>query len=396
MKRIRDTFRKATDKQRAVASIIEGTRFKRGKRGVQKLLYDSEKVKQRPELYHQIDPEKADAYANVLTAMLKKKTWRHKRPQCKRQYCPNRTKGKGKWSTLYIPTLDDHIIGHMLIDANKEAFTRGMHPHCCGSVPGRGISRVIELVERWMRDDKQCRYFVKLDIRHFFDNINAEKLKATLRTKIKDPDSLWGLDQIIDSAPVACPVGYYTSPWFANLYLEKLDWYVEQQLYKTRRGKRIKYVRHFLRYIDDILLIGTSRTDLEKAVHGIIAYLRENYQLEIKPEWEIKKIGKHDGDKLAKGTYWLDMGGYKFCKDATILRDGIFLSAARLAREMYKASYYTIHQCLSINSKIGWAKHSDHQGFIGKYILPYVNIKQTRRIIGYVAKIEQLRICQAT
>lgn len=63
---------------------------------------------------------------------------------------------------------------------------------------------------------------------------------------------------------------------------------------------------------------------------------------------------------------------------------------------MYKASYYTIHQCLSINSKIGWAKHSDHQGFIGKYILPYVNIKQTRRIIGYVAKIEQLRICQAT
>ena len=178
--------------------------------------------------------------------------------------------------------------------------------------------------------------------KQYFDNINGEILKQKLRRKIKDKDVLQVHDQIIDSTKllegkiedlhpgakppeeIACPVGYYTSPWYANLYLEELDWFVEQQLYKERRGKRIKYVRHYLRYVDDMLLIGTSKTDLEKAVREIKKRLRQTLGLEIKDCWEIKAIGKHieiDGKRQMKpGTYWCDIGGYKFCKDGTILR----------------------------------------------------------------------------
>ena len=209
-----------------------------------------------------------------------------------------------------------------------------------------------------------------------------------LREKIKDENVLWAFEKIIYSAPVACPVGYYTSPFFANLYLQDLDWFIEKDLYKVRRGKKIKFVRHMIRYMDDLLLVGTSKLDLKKAVYAIIDHL-DKYDLKVKPTWEIKVIGKHeliDGEwKLKPNTFWCDMGGYKFCKDATILRSGIFLASMRLARKMFREDYHTIHQCKSIVSRVGWSCHCNNDNYVSK-IKNYVDLKTTRRIISDVEK----------
>ena len=380
MKRLGNVWNDFVSNDNAATAIVEGTRFKRSQKAVSFLLSNDSQKK------GQLDAEEVKKYAQVIVDKIKKGEWQHKQPKHRRQFCKSRTKAGGKWRELYIPELEDHIVGHMAMQAAMPAFTKGMHPHCCGSVPDRGIKHVVVNVEKWMKHDLQCRYFVKLDIRHFFDNIQAKKLKQALREKIKDERLLKIFEQIIDSAPVACPIGYYTSPWLANLYIESLDWFIEQSLYKERRGKRIKYVRHYLRYVDDILLIGTSKADLEKSVRAIKKYLIENYNLEIKDNWEIKKIGKHeikDGKWILKpGTYMCDIGGYKFCKDSTILRDDVFLETARLARKMKKQGYYKIHQCESINARIGWASHCDNIHFLKKYINSQIDVKKTRRIVS--------------
>lgn len=382
MKRVGNIWNDTTSIKNGITAVIDGTRYKRGNHEVQRLLFDDK--------HHMIDPAKARKYAEPICDDLKSGTWKHSEPKHRRQFCRNRASSKGKWRDLYIPTLRDHIVAHMLIQTSLAAFMRGMYPDCCGSVPGRGIKHIVKRVTHWLQDDKECRYFVKLDIRKFFDNIDRDILKAKLRQKIKDKYVLEAFDQIIDSAPVACPVGYYTSPWFANLYLESLDWFIAQQLYKERRGKRISFVRHRIRYIDDILLIGTSKLDLKKAVHAISDYLLENYGLHIKDSWEIKKIGKHelvDGEwKLKPGTYWCDIGGYKFSKDATILRDGIFLHTRRLVRKVYKQGYATDHQNRSLISQIGWASHCDSGNFFENDVRPYVNVKEIRRAISHVDK----------
>lgn len=385
MKRLGNTWKDVYDIDNGILSVVEGTRYKRGNREVQKLLKDG--------AYHEIDREKAREYVEPIALALMTKEWRHGTPRFKRQFCPNSSKKKGKWRNLYIPTLKDHTVGHMLMNANMKAFTRGMYPHCCGSVPGRGIKHVIKHVSYWMQHDRQCRYFAKLDIRKFFDNISGDILKRKLAEKIKDKDSLWAFDQIIDSAPVACPVGYYTSPWFANLYLQEFDWFVVQQLYKVRRGKRINYVRHYLRYTDDMLLMGTSKSDLEKAVRAIATFL-SGLGLQLKTTWEIKKIGQMENGKLKEGTYWCDIGGYKFCRDCIVLRDGVFLSFRRLARMIRKRGY-TPHSCRAIISKLGWAKHANSIGLIECEIKPYINIKSVRRYIGNVDKNEKRRERQA-
>ena len=382
MKRLKHTFEAVCDIENGIQAVIEGTKFKRGNRETRKLLSDDE--------YHRIDREKAKEFVIPIIESLKNRTWRHGEPRHRRQFCRNSSKKKGKWRDLHIPSLVDHTVGHMLVEANKQAFTKGMYPHSCGSVPGRGIKHIIDRVSWWFQHDKQCRYFVKLDIRKFFDSIDRDILKRKLAEKIKDKDTLWAFYQIIDSAPVACPVGYYTSPWFGNLYLEKLDWFIVQQLYKERRGKRINYVRHYIRYMDDILLIGTSKADLEKAIRAIQKELAD-INLTIKPNWEIKKIGKMENGKLKPGTYWCDIGGYKFCKDCVILRDGIFLSFRKLARQIRKCGY-TPHRCRAIMSKTGWAKHADSEKLIENEIKPYINIKNVRRYIGHVDAELQRRV----
>ena len=371
MKRLGRIWNDVLDLDNGFVAVVEGTANKRNHKETQRFYFSAEEVAADPTLYHVIDPKKAKAYAAELIEQLRNGTWVPKEPVHFRRYCRNKTQAKGKWRDLYVPAFDEHIVAHMVMQAVMPAFVRGMHPHCCGSVPGRGIRHIVRNVERWIRNDRECRYFVKLDIRHFFDNIDAEKLLEALRSHIKDRYVLDVFEKIIRSAPTACPVGYYTSPYFANLYLQKLDWYIEQELYKVRRGKRIKFVRHYLRYMDDMLLIGTSKRDLYKAVSAIRDYLRKNYGLELKTSWEVKRIG----------AYYCDIGGYKFCRDSTILRDGIFLACMRLARRMWKNGYYKVRQCRSLISRIGWSAHCDSFRFLER-VRSMVEITTVRRIIS--------------
>lgn len=370
MKRLGNIWTDVIDEDFAVSALVDGVKHKKHQKSVQKLLNDD----------HTVNLEKAREYVRPIIEDLKNGTYTPGDPICKRRLCKNKS-NKGKWRDLYVPSLRDHVVHHMLIQASIKAFTRGMHPFCCGSVPGRGIKWILKYVEKWVRYDKRSVYFVKLDIKHFFDNINPEILKRKLSEKIKDKKVLKVFNKIIDSSPTACPIGFYTSPWFANLYLEKFDWYVVQNF----------NIRHYLRYMDDMLLISHCKRLLEKLIGYLKKYLHDELGLEIKNSWEIKAIGRHriiGGEyTMLRGTDWLDIGGYKFCKDATILRDGIFLSTKR---EVKKRAY-SLRWCRSVNSVLGWASHSDSHNFTNKYVKPYVNIKRTKRVIRNVDKNRKWR-----
>lgn len=346
--------------------------------------------------YHQIDIVKVRKYADMCISELSSGTWVHQTPKRRCQWCPNKTKKGGKWRELYIPSLKDHCIAHIIMHACEPAFMKGMHPHCCGSVPGRGIKRLYVNVRKWFKYDGKAKYFVKLDIRKFFDSIRKDDLCKCFERHIKDKQVLSWLSQIVYSAPSACPVGYYTSPWFANLLLQDLDWFIEQKLYKFRSGKRIKYVKHYLRYIDDMVLIGSSKSDLKKSVHAIQKYLSDHFGLSIKDCWEIKEIGTYKECKSCKTKKcMLDMGGYKFSKDAVILRDGIYLAVTRLARRIKKRHRPTISQALSLMSRVGWSKMCNNYRFLKFKIKPYVNLKKVRRMISNVDKVGKRRPEQA-
>ncbi len=92
-----------------------------------------------------------------------------------------------------------------------------------------------------------------------------------LRRKFKDADLLQLLDEIIDSAP-GLPIGNYMSMFFSNFYLTYFDHWI----------KETKRVRYCFRYMDDIVILGATATELHDLRREISAYLEQTLKLRVK------------------------------------------------------------------------------------------------------------------
>ena len=345
-----------------------------------------------------LDPVKVHDYAVRLVNELETDRWRH-RPGKKRHIVSS-----GKEREIEIARLKDHIVQWMAMLTIEDLETKKMYRHSCGNLPRRGIEDARKTVEKWVRSG-DCRFFVKLDIRHFYRTVNLNKLRDLLRSHIKDRRFLSIMDQIVYSSeewqsllddPRNLAIGYYSSPWFANIYLTPLDNFVTGELYKERRGKRIHYVKHFLRYVDDLLLMGSSRSDLKKAIKKIMDFCRDTLDVEIKKAWEICEVAEllppdeKGRAKIKPGTKQVDIVGYTFTTTSTRVRDGNFLKIRRLAKRirtrLTEKGYVVLRNAQAMLSRVGWFSHADSKHFFELYIKPFVNISFIKEIVSYADK----------
>lgn len=378
MKRIGFLWEKFCTLENAKMAITLGTKNKRNDRAVKRKLGYT-----RPYCY-ELNPKKVDKYARKLVKVLSEDAWEPKMPKHITKPSAN-----GKMREIDCPCLFDHFVHWMLILTIKEPIMRGMYEHSCGSIPGKGIHYAKKKIENWVRNDKQSKYFVKLDIKKFYSSIDHNLLKATFRRLIKDIRILNIIDKSIDTLPTGILIGGYTSPWFANYFLQALDHSVKNDYYKIRRGKRYPAVRHYLRYMDDMLLIGPSKRELEKAVNGIIIYAKAKLGLTIKPTWEIKKVAETECGKIKSG-YVLDIVGYRFYKDHTEVRKRIFLQTRRLVKSIHcdyrKCRAISANKATSLVSRLAWFKHADSRNFNQTSITPYITIKKLTEVISHETK----------
>ncbi len=128
-----------------------------------------------------------------------------------------------------------------------------------------------------LRDDPDgTRYCLKLDVRKFYPSIDHDTLKMVVRKKIKDPDMLWLIDGIIDSAD-GVPIGNYISRHFANLYLSELD----------RRLKEFVGVRYYDRYADGMVMLSGSKPFLHDVLVYINDYQNNDRLLDMKRNYQV-------------------------------------------------------------------------------------------------------------
>jgi len=69
------------------------------------------------------------------------------------------------------------------------------------------------------------------------------------------------------------PLGNLTSQFFANLYLNELDQYVKHKL----------RARHYIRYVDDFVILHENKKQLEKWKELINKFLKEKLKIELHP-----------------------------------------------------------------------------------------------------------------
>ena len=380
MKRIGNLWERFVSMDNAVAAIINGTQNKRTDYIVRRKLGCEDGI---PDHQSLLDPEKVNKYAKRLVNTLQS-GWQ---PAPMRHLTVKPTYGKQR--EIDCPPLADHIIHWMLMQTIHDVVMRGMYEHSYGSIPKRGIDAARKTVEKWVRLDEKAKYFVKLDIRKFYPSIDHDLLKASFRRVIKDVRMLDVIDKTIDCVQTGVPIGTYTSQWFANFYLQPLDHHVTQDLYKLRRKKRTNWAAHYLRYMDDMLIFGTSKRDLEKTVREVIRYCRDVLKLDIKPAWEIRRVAANSED-FGSGIAPVDIVGYRFYRDHTEVRGSIFLHTSRLAARIEKRlrekGAVTLRDAQAVVSLTGWFQHADSKHFIDNYIKPRISMKLMKEVISYAAK----------
>ncbi len=170
----------------------------------------------------------------------------------------------------------DRVVHHAICNILEPIFDRRAIYDTWACRPGKGSHAAIKRAQHFAQ---QYPYFLKCDIRRYFESIDHQILKQLLQRIFKDAQLLNVLNQIIDyplpgSPPnKGLPIGNLTSQHFANLYLGELD-----HALKEKQG-----VKAYLRYMDDMLLFGHNKNELRQTLQYLETFINKHLALTLKP-----------------------------------------------------------------------------------------------------------------
>jgi len=243
-----------------------------------------------------------------------------------------------KMRTIHkLPYYPDRIVQHALVNVCAPVWESSFIRDTFQSIKGRGTHDARKRVESAVRGVPGL-YALKFDIRKYYPNVGNEILKIEVRRKIKCPNTLWLIDNIIDSNQ-GLPIGNYTSQYLGNVYLSDLDWWVKQE---------VRPVAYF-RYCDDLVVLTNSAQEAHDVRRRVFDKLQEDYKLSIKSNWQVFPVD-------ARG---LDFVGFVFTSKRTKLRKNIAKGVSQKAKAIRKSSHQmTPYQIANgAGSYWGWCKH---------------------------------------
>lgn len=170
-------------------------------------------------------------------------------------------------------SFDEQVMQHALMNVCGPVFERQQLFESFATRKDKGTLAAIQQARRYA---KTYPYFIKMDIRKYFDSIEHGTLQHKLRRKFKDPHVLNIFDRIIGSYRVeegrGVPIGNLSSQYFANYYLAFFDRFVKQEL----------RVPGYVRYMDDMLLFHRQKEYLLSSRIPIQEFLRNELGLDCK------------------------------------------------------------------------------------------------------------------
>jgi len=178
-----------------------------------------------------------------------------------------------KERVISAASFDERILQHAIMNILDPCFERHYIHHSYACRKGKGTHRAVIRAFEWTRSRG---WFLKLDIRKYFDSIDHKIVNTALQTLIKDQRVLALLDGLLASYQTVpgygVPIGNLTSQYFANLYLSTLDHFILEEL----------GFGAYVRYMDDFVLWGDNKPVLVEAAAAIKGYLESKLGLRLK------------------------------------------------------------------------------------------------------------------
>ncbi|MBI3272409.1 MAG: group II intron reverse transcriptase domain-containing protein [Planctomycetes bacterium] len=140
---------------------------------------------------------------------------------------------------------------------------RRFDPDSCACRKGKGVDAALRRAQALTR---RAPWVLRSDIERCYPSMDHGVLKEILARTFKDRRLLELLGRIIEHGGVdgkGLPIGNLTSQWLANLYLDRVDRFVRQEL------RPLGYVR----YMDDLALGARDRAHALAMRSGLILFL---------------------------------------------------------------------------------------------------------------------------
>lgn len=186
-----------------------------------------------------------------------------------------------KERVITAPCFDERVLHHAIMNVCEPVMDRWLIDDTFACRTGKGREAAIERAQHFTHGAK---WFLKLDVRKYFDSVPHAKLMGYLERRFKDRRLLDLLNRIIvayrGDPGIGLPIGSLTSQHFANFYLGWLDRFVKEAL----------RVRGYVRYMDDLVLWQEDREALAE-VHGRCQeFAATHLALDLKPS-EAQRTG---------------------------------------------------------------------------------------------------------
>lgn len=277
---------------------------------------------------------------------------------------------------LIIPTWQEEIISNVVAIVLRDAFMSSMYEHSYSSIPKRGTHKATKYISKWLRKDcVNTRFGLQMDIVHYFDSVDQELLLDILRRRIKDKHFLDLWAKLLSTADHGLPLGFPSSQWFANIFLDDLDHFVKEKL----------HVSYYVRFSDDLIIFADNKEILWAYKFEIEKFLA-NKKLTLKSNWQIFPVDTWTPND-ATGRV-LDFLGYKHHRDYVTMRKKVLLKFDRKIRHVMKKESTNIKDARQIITYAGYLTHAQCYTWFKKHVSNNINLRYLRIKISKYSKKE--------
>lgn len=270
---------------------------------------------------------------------------------------------------IWAADFRDRIVQTLFYQRYQKTFHSRFIFDSFACIPEKGTLRAAKRLDKHIRSYTENyqieRWFLKADIANFFVAIDKDILFSLVAKRVEpgfwtdllrtllynDPRDNFiyrGDPRLLKCVPkrkslaqaannVGLPVGNLTSQFFANIYLNELDQFCKREL----------KVKHYLRYVDDFIILGESPFYLNGMHHEIGTFLREKLHLSL-----------HSNKKqINKTEVGINFVGFVVKHHRMFLRRGTIRSCNRKLEEVFQREDWEMLQ--SINSYFGMMRHTN-------------------------------------
>ena len=264
---------------------------------------------------------------------------------------------------IWASDFRDRIVHHLIYNRISRRFYAGFSVDSCACIPGRGTLYAVQRLERHIRsateDHSKTVWALQMDLANFFVSIRKDVLDAQLMRRIDDAYTRYLTKLVLWNDPTknvyiksssgkmamvpahkslfnaggnGLPIGNLTSQFFANVYLDDLDQYI----------KRTLKIRHFVRYVDDVIILGADPKELSGIANQLERFVTDQLGVRFHPA----------KTHIQRAEQGINFVGYVIRPYARYLRRRTVSAAHRAA----KIGGDTLQQ--SMNSYLGLMRHS--------------------------------------